>query len=67
MYSDCRYSTFSGFSKDAILLLLEKPMLYGIALFTALLQLLYVSFIVCTFTGTRGTQEQQDHVLKVLR
>jgi NADH-quinone oxidoreductase subunit L len=58
---------FSGFfSKDAILLsAFEKnPMLYGIALFTALLTAFYMfRLLFITFSGKfRGTQEQEHHV-----
>jgi len=58
---------FSGFfSKDAILLsAFEKnPMLYGIALFTALLTAFYMfRLLFVTFTGKfRGTQEQEHHL-----
>jgi NADH-quinone oxidoreductase subunit L len=58
---------FSGFfSKDAILLsAFEKnPMLYGIALFTALLTAFYMfRLLFVTFTGKfRGTQEQEHHM-----
>jgi len=58
---------FSGFfSKDAILLsAFEKnPMLYGIALFTALLTAFYMfRLLFVTFTGKfRGTHEQEHHL-----
>lgn len=58
---------FSGFfSKDAILLsAFEKnPVLYGIALFTALLTAFYMfRLLFITFTGKfRGTHEQEHHV-----
>jgi NADH-quinone oxidoreductase subunit L len=58
---------FSGFfSKDAILLsAFEKnPVLYGIALFTALLTAFYMfRLLFVTFTGKfRGTQEQEHHL-----
>jgi NADH-quinone oxidoreductase subunit L len=58
---------FSGFfSKDAILLsAFEKnPVLYGIALFTALLTAFYMfRLLFVTFTGKfRGTDEQAHHV-----
>jgi NADH-quinone oxidoreductase subunit L len=58
---------FSGFfSKDAILLsAFEKnPVLYGIALFTALLTAFYMfRLLFVTFTGKfRGTQEQAHHL-----
>ena len=58
---------FSGFfSKDAILLsAFEKnPILYGIALFTALLTAFYMfRLLFVTFTGKfRGTQEQEHHL-----
>ena len=58
---------FSGFfSKDAILLsAFEKnPMLYAIALFTALLTAFYMfRLLFVTFTGKfRGTTEQEHHV-----
>ncbi|MGB2702203.1 MAG: NADH-quinone oxidoreductase subunit L [Chitinophagaceae bacterium] len=58
---------FSGFfSKDAILLsAFEKsPVLYGIALFTALLTAFYMfRLLFITFTGKfRGTQEQEHHL-----
>ncbi len=58
---------FSGFfSKDAILLsAFEKsPVLYGIALFTALLTAFYMfRLLFITFSGKfRGTQEQEHHV-----
>ncbi len=54
------------FSKDAILLsAFEKnPVLYGIALFTALLTAFYMfRLLFVTFTGKfRGTPEQQHHL-----
>lgn len=58
---------FSGFfSKDAILLgAFEKnPVLYGIALFTALLTAFYMfRLLFVTFTGKfRGTHEQEHHL-----
>ena len=58
---------FSGFfSKDAILLSAFKksPVLYGIALFTALLTAFYMfRLLFITFTGKfRGTQEQEHHL-----
>ena len=58
---------FSGFfSKDAILLsAFEKsPVLYGIALFAALLTAFYMfRLLFITFTGKfRGTQEQEHHL-----
>ena len=58
---------FSGFfSKDAILLsAFEKnPVLYGIALFTALLTAFYMfRLLFVTFTGKfRGTNEQEHHL-----
>ena len=58
---------FSGFfSKDAILLsAFEKnPVLYGIALFTALLTAFYMfRLLFVTFTGKfRGTPEQENHL-----
>ncbi|MEQ1677626.1 MAG: NADH-quinone oxidoreductase subunit L, partial [Chitinophagaceae bacterium] len=58
---------FSGFfSKDAILLsAFEKsPVLYGIALFTALLTAFYMfRLLFITFSGKfRGTQEQEHHL-----
>jgi NADH-quinone oxidoreductase subunit L len=58
---------FSGFfSKDAILLsaFIKSPVLYGIALFTALLTAFYMfRLLFITFTGTfRGTEEQQHHL-----
>ena len=58
---------FSGFfSKDAILLsAFEKnPVLYGIALFTALLTAFYMfRLLFITFTGKfRGTHEQEHHL-----
>jgi NADH-quinone oxidoreductase subunit L len=58
---------FSGFfSKDAILLsAFEKnPVMYGIALFTALLTAFYMfRLLFVTFTGTfRGTNEQAHHL-----
>lgn len=58
---------FSGFfSKDAILLgvFQKNPVLYYIALFTALLTAFYMSrLLFVTFTGKfRGTQEQEHHL-----
>ena len=58
---------FSGFfSKDAILLsAFEKnPVLYGVALFTALLTAFYMfRLLFITFTGKfRGTHEQEHHL-----
>mgnify|MGYP001350230445 CR=1 FL=1 len=58
---------FSGFfSKDAILLsaYLKSPVLYGIALFTALLTAFYMfRLFFITFTGKfRGTHEQEHHL-----
>ncbi len=58
---------FSGFfSKDAILLsaFAKNPVLYGIALFTALLTAFYMfRLLFITFTGKfRGTHEQQHHL-----
>lgn len=58
---------FSGFfSKDAILLsAFEKsPVLYGIALFTALLTAFYMfRLLFITFTGKfRGTHDQEHHL-----
>jgi NADH-quinone oxidoreductase subunit L len=58
---------FSGFfSKDAILLsAFEKsPVLYGIALFTALLTALYMfRLLFVTFTGSfRGSESQKHHL-----
>jgi NADH-quinone oxidoreductase subunit L len=58
---------FSGFfSKDAILLsAFEKsPVLYGVALFAALLTAFYMfRLLFITFTGKfRGTQEQEHHL-----
>ena len=58
---------FSGFfSKDAILLsaYLKNPVLYGIALFTALLTAFYMfRLLVLTFHGNfRGTEKQQQHL-----
>ena len=58
---------FSGFfSKDAILLsaFAKSPVLYGIALFTALLTAFYMfRLLFITFSGKfRGTQEQEQHV-----
>ena len=58
---------FSGFfSKDAILLSAfeENPVLYGIALFTALLTAFYMfRLLFVTFTGKfRGTHEQEHHL-----
>lgn len=54
------------FSKDAILLsaYLENPVLYGIALFTALLTAFYMfRLLFITFHGKfRGTQEQEHHL-----
>jgi len=57
---------FSGFfSKDAILLsaFLKSPILYGVALFTALLTAFYMfRMFFLTFGGTfRGTDEQKHH------
>ena len=58
---------FSGFfSKDAILLsaFAKNPVLYGIALFTALLTAFYMfRLLVITFSGKfRGTEEQEHHL-----
>jgi NADH-quinone oxidoreductase subunit L len=58
---------FSGFfSKDAILLaaFLKSPILYGIALFTALLTAFYMfRLLFLTFHGKfRGTTEQEHHL-----
>jgi NADH-quinone oxidoreductase subunit L len=58
---------FSGFfSKDAILLsaYTRNPLLYGIALFTALLTAFYMfRLFFITFTGKfRGTSEQEHHL-----
>jgi NADH-quinone oxidoreductase subunit L len=58
---------FSGFfSKDAILLgaFIKSPVLYGIALFAALLTAFYMfRLLFITFTGKfRGTQEQEHHL-----
>ncbi len=58
---------FSGFfSKDAILLsaFVKNPVLYGIALFTALLTAFYMfRLLFITFSGKfRGTQEQEHHL-----
>jgi NADH-quinone oxidoreductase subunit L len=58
---------FSGFfSKDAILLsaFAKNPVLYGIALFTAMLTAFYMfRLLFITFSGKfRGTQEQEHHV-----
>ncbi|MBL0337426.1 MAG: NADH-quinone oxidoreductase subunit L [Chitinophagaceae bacterium] len=58
---------FSGFfSKDAILLsAFEKnPVMYGVALFTALLTAFYMfRLLFVTFTGSfRGTEEQKHHL-----
>lgn len=58
---------FSGFfSKDAILLAAfeKNPVLYGIALFTALLTAFYMfRLLFITFTGKfRGTEEQKHHL-----
>lgn len=58
---------FSGFfSKDAILLsAFEKsPVLYGVALFAALLTAFYMfRLLIITFTGKfRGTHEQEHHL-----
>lgn len=58
---------FSGFfSKDAILLsaFIKNPVLYGIALFAALLTAFYMfRLLFITFTGKfRGTEEQQHHL-----
>ena len=58
---------FSGFfSKDAILLAVyvKNPVLYGVALFGALLTAFYMfRLLFITFTGNfRGTEEQKHHV-----
>jgi NADH-quinone oxidoreductase subunit L len=58
---------FSGFfSKDAILLsaYIKSPVLYGIALFTALLTAFYMfRLLFITFTGKfRGTHDQEHHL-----
>lgn len=58
---------FSGFfSKDAILLsaYIKSPLLYGIALFAALLTAFYMfRLLFITFTGSfRGTEEQKHHL-----
>jgi NADH-quinone oxidoreductase subunit L len=58
---------FSGFfSKDAILLsaYIKNPVIYGIALFTALLTAFYMfRLLFITFTGNfRGTQDQEHHL-----
>ena len=58
---------FSGFfSKDAILLsaYLKSPVLYGIALFAALLTAFYMfRLLFLTFTGKfRGTHDQEHHL-----
>lgn len=58
---------FSGFfSKDAILLsaFVKSPVLYGIALFAALLTAFYMfRLFFITFTGTfRGTHDQEHHL-----
>lgn len=58
---------FSGFfSKDAILLAVyvKNPVLYGVALFGALLTAFYMfRLLFITFTGTfRGTEEQKHHL-----
>ncbi len=58
---------FSGFfSKDAILLAayVKSPVLYGIALFTALLTAFYMfRLLFITFSGSfRGTEEQKHHI-----
>ncbi len=58
---------FSGFfSKDAILLsaYLKNPIIYGIALFAALLTAFYMfRLLFITFTGKfRGTHEQEHHL-----
>jgi NADH-quinone oxidoreductase subunit L len=58
---------FSGFfSKDAILLsaFAKSPVLYGVALFTALLTAFYMfRLLFITFTGRfRGTHEQEHHL-----
>lgn len=58
---------FSGFfSKDSILLsaYIKNPVLYGIALFTAMLTAFYMfRLLFITFTGKfRGTSEQEHHL-----
>ncbi|HUR64844.1 MAG TPA: NADH-quinone oxidoreductase subunit L [Chitinophagaceae bacterium] len=58
---------FSGFfSKDAILLsaFIKSPLLYGVALFAALLTAFYMfRLLFITFTGKfRGTHEQEHHL-----
>lgn len=58
---------FSGFfSKDAILLsaFIKNPVMYGIALFTALLTAFYMfRLLFITFSGKfRGTESQQQHL-----
>ena len=58
---------FSGFfSKDAILLsaFMKSPVLYAIAVFTALLTAFYMfRLLIITFTGNfRGTEEQAHHL-----
>jgi NADH-quinone oxidoreductase subunit L len=58
---------FSGFfSKDAILLsaFIKNPVLYGVALFAALLTAVYMfRLFFITFTGKfRGTHEQEHHL-----
>lgn len=58
---------FSGFfSKDAILLsaFVKSPVLYGIALFTALLTAFYMfRLLFITFSGSfRGTHDQEHHL-----
>ncbi|HEY6063010.1 MAG TPA: proton-conducting transporter membrane subunit, partial [Chitinophagaceae bacterium] len=58
---------FSGFfSKDAILLAVyvKNPVLYGIALFGALLTAFYMfRLLFITFSGSfRGTEEQKNHL-----
>ena len=58
---------FSGFfSKDAILLsaFAKIPVMYGLALFAALLTALYIfRLLFLTFTGSfRGTAEQKNHL-----
>ena len=58
---------FSGFfSKDAILLsaFVKNPVLYGVALFAALLTAFYMfRLLFITFTGKfRGTEDQQQHL-----
>lgn len=58
---------FSGFfSKDAILLsaFVKNPVLYGVALFAALLTAFYMfRLLFITFTGNfRGSEEQQHHL-----